>query len=534
MSYKHLLACGAIAMALVSCNKELDNPQTPAGPVEGDSYVALNINLPTTTGTRAAGNINDFNDGDAKEFEVNKIAIVFYTLNNGSYSYIEHTTVVPTPWMNENDASKEITSKVKATYKLDKVNAGTDLFTLVLINPDQNGITDFTVSYENMIAKTTGFDKTISDNGKGQFFMVNAPVISNGTYEILVPVTAQATENDAKNNPCTIYVERALAKVELSLGDAFKTAKAYTLTDNAHKDDVVTMTGWNIDITNKTSNLVRNIDATWTAPWITSARPYYSIDANFDSSTGINDFQRCADPGVDDFDGEYRYCYENTMVAAQQMLDRTTSVLIKATYVPAAENITKGANETYDGKDWYMVGTAKTPHTLKGLQETIANTLVNAGCSAEAAKTESEKITVPTTAGKMTLNSVTVGEGNDAITYNLATLVGDVYFYNDAICYYLVPIRHFLAEENGYVDDDDFWVNYRARNGQYVTTDMGRYGVVRNNWYKLTINSVSQPGEPVIPTPDSTNPGNDDQIESYVSCDIQIIAWSVRNHGIDL
>lgn len=60
---------------------------------------------------------------------------------------------------------------------------------------------------------------------------------------------------------------------------------------------------------------------------------------------------------------------------------------------------------------------------------------------------------------------------------------------------------------------------------------LGRYGVVRNNWYELSVNKVLRPGSPVINSP-STNP--DDELNSYISVSINILSWAKRKQNVDL
>ena len=60
---------------------------------------------------------------------------------------------------------------------------------------------------------------------------------------------------------------------------------------------------------------------------------------------------------------------------------------------------------------------------------------------------------------------------------------------------------------------------------------LGRYGVVRNNWYEINVNSISGPGEPNVPdTPD--NPDDDDA--GFVNFTIQILSWAKRSQSVDL
>ena len=94
-----------------------------------------------------------------------------------------------------------------------------------------------------------------------------------------------------------------------------------------------------------------------------------------------------------------------------------------------------------------------------------------------------------------------------------------VEYFQKGVCYYNILIRH----------DDEItaWMAH------------GKYGVVRNNWYTLTINSVKQPGTPWIPDKTDptkpTNPGeDDDDKEAYLSVNITVNPWTTWSQGVDL
>lgn len=105
--------------------------------------------------------------------------------------------------------------------------------------------------------------------------------------------------------------------------------------------------------------------------------------------------------------------------------------------------------------------------------------------------------------------------------------MGRIQKYDKGICYYEIFIRHFTDEEGGYAPADGPWV----KEGDYTEAQLGRYGVVRNNWYTVTINSIKQPGEPTIPV-DPDEPV--DTQTAYINCSIDISAWAKREHDIDL
>ena len=97
--------------------------------------------------------------------------------------------------------------------------------------------------------------------------------------------------------------------------------------------------------------------------------------------------------------------------------------------------------------------------------------------------------------------------------------LGTIRYYKDGGCYYYaVPIKHFndITKPSGTIEDSNF---------------LGAYGVVRNNWYQITINSVSGPGAPGVTDPGE---GGVEDEEGYIECSINILSWAKRTQGVEL
>ena len=60
---------------------------------------------------------------------------------------------------------------------------------------------------------------------------------------------------------------------------------------------------------------------------------------------------------------------------------------------------------------------------------------------------------------------------------------------------------------------------------------LGRYGVLRNNWYNLSITGVNKIGTPDINVPDNTP---DDNLDSYISVKINVLSWAKRQQDVTL
>ena len=88
-------------------------------------------------------------------------------------------------------------------------------------------------------------------------------------------------------------------------------------------------------------------------------------------------------------------------------------------------------------------------------------------------------------------------------------------YFKNGMMYYYVPIRHVTAGRS---------------EGSY---QLGDIGVVRNHWYKITVNSVKRPGIPVS-DPDQPIIPNVDPADQYLGLDIHILPWHVIEQNIDL
>lgn len=104
-------------------------------------------------------------------------------------------------------------------------------------------------------------------------------------------------------------------------------------------------------------------------------------------------------------------------------------------------------------------------------------------------------------------------------------------FYDDGYCYYRVPIRHF---------DDTSWNSTESMTNNttaqvYGTGDtaassyLGRYGMVRNNWYNISIQSVTHVGSPIIPALTSDA---DDKVPQFLNATLSISGWEKHEQNL--
>lgn len=57
---------------------------------------------------------------------------------------------------------------------------------------------------------------------------------------------------------------------------------------------------------------------------------------------------------------------------------------------------------------------------------------------------------------------------------------------------------------------------------------LGRYGVLRNNWYDISVTGVKGLGSSKVP---SVKPVPDDELDSYIAVKINVLSWAKRTQS---
>ena len=444
------------------------------------------------------------------------------------------------------------------------------------------------INFSKAIASTntdgeTPFAADVTNNG---IFMTNAPLCTKpggGTepgadaeIKTLADVTNNiyTTEAKAKSEPAAeIYVERAVAKVTVQQGTEgkLKANKGNTASEISYK-----LYNWVVDNTNKKSYIVRQYDKSWnsinsnkvTATDASKYRFVWSSPVN-PNATDANKLYRTAfaqDPEYDDptakaanynqkasnasmtlsptFGNDHpQYCNENTFQVTAQNQDQTTRVVLGV-------KMSEPGTSTYD-KDLYTVnGNKEVVYTEASLAERLKNIILH---NDPAVKTWAENhktgVSLDITfgndiAGATTITNATL-KGKTAAGATEDTFAGtfttdfnkalpNIVRYKGGVAYYAVRIKHFG-------DTDTHWnvagqgVKAGGNSNIYHTGSndwfLGRYGVVRNNWYDISVNSIQTLGDATIPA--FTN-DPDDVLENYISVSINVLSWSKHTQGADL
>lgn len=444
------------------------------------------------------------------------------------------------------------------------------------------------INFSKAIASTntdgeTPFAADVTNNG---IFMTNAPLCTKpggGTepgadaeIKTLADVTNNiyTTEAKAKSEPAAeIYVERAVAKVTVQQGTEgkLKANKGNTASEISYK-----LYNWVVDNTNKKSYIVRQYDKSWnsinsnkvTAADASKFRFVWSSPVN-PNATDANKLYRTAfaqDPEYDDptakaanynqkasnasmtlsptFGNDHpQYCNENTFQVTAQNQDQTTRVVLGV-------KMSAPGTTTYDA-DLYTVNDNKeVVYTKATLAERLKNIILHNDPAvktwAENHKTDvslditfGNDIAGATTITNATLKGKTAAGAADetfagTFTTDFNKALPNIVRYKGGVAYYAVRIKHFgdtdtpwNVEGQGVTAGGNSNIYHTGSNDWFL----GRYGVVRNNWYDISVNSIQTLGDATIPA--FTN-DPDDVLENYISVSINVLSWSKHSQSADL
>ena len=419
-----------------------------------------------------------------------------------------------------------------------------------------------------------------------KFFMTNAVLskVQGGdenpgaspALQILAPIKAEyiyETQADAAaGNPATdIYVERGVAKVTVDVtaiaAAALKTKDGAGVTPSFE--------GWVLDNTETNSYIVRKVPTTFT--WnlksvdaSVTTDPYRFIGGNaVDKLYGTKNYFRtywAEDPNYDNVavgktttttptfpaktavgESYPQYCHENTFDVAHQTHQHTTRAIVK---------VNLSAN------DFYTIGAdRKTLYTLDNVKDLVVTDLMDQSTFATWWATQStltltaEDLTITfssTDAGIVTVSDITVDKAkcdkttpatdpsiNTELPAVITTLnnsqLSKVEYFKGGVSYYEIRIKHFgddltpwnsaeYATKPVTGDVDAIYPNDANRDNNYL----GRYGMVRNNWYDIHIGEILKVGSSTVPALPGDDTPDDDLDELYIKARINILSWAKR------
>ena len=120
---------------------------------------------------------------------------------------------------------------------------------------------------------------------------------------------------------------------------------------------------------------------------------------------------------------------------------------------------------------------------------------------------------------------ITVDEANNLLNGTVANeKATSASYYNGGMMYYNIPIEH--LRQGIKFNETGFKAN--IKNAEAV------YGVVRNHYYMVTVNSIKNLGKAVYDPKEVIIPGDDDIKNYYVGAKINILSWKVVKQDVEL
>lgn len=497
------LMMAAIVFGFAACNNE-EGPNVGTEGTGEKAWTSFTIALPNSAvNTRAvdgvghgetyAGTTDEQKVSNARIVLYNESGVVKYAFDivaanaNGTAPFTgDVSTVDPATVSEFTTKAKELEKAVYDVYVfLNVPQAVTNATQEGMLLSELEKVANYV---ENEIITTNGI------------FMSNSKGAVKTTDANWKPTPEAAEENAAS---VKVPVERAVAKVFVNNAEI----------TNVHNNGKAKVERFALDVTNKKLFWVRQMDLTVdgstpetaattrinsyakdpnmgdnyaTASPADLTDEFTYRDANSVLAAGGADVKA---PGYDDANGIY--VAENTMNADQQYEVATTRVVFEITYAPAGMALGDSFVE------------------YKGMMMSQSDF---------EAKVTAAKVQDATDATVGMPSGFVDEVKGETFDYAKSFNVGNVNFYLNGINYYTTTIRHFT----------DAQVPWQS--GEPLK--YGRYGVVRNNIYKLTVNSIKGPGSPVIEQPDPEIP--DDKTKNYIAVRVNVEPWLVREQSVDL
>lgn len=559
------LACAALMMTACGSDNDIEGGATKPG---GDAqYLAVNIvNVGTTPTGRGSSTDPNYADGTTEENKISKVRFYFFNSDGSPYTLVgteETTTKTNVNWLEQ----KTISTAEGSTGSVDKIlntvlvikgsTAAAPAKMVTVINPETlNTATlksDGVVSLSDLCdglndtkfyVTTTG---TVSD-----FVMTNSAYLEAGrkVCPSLVSGHVETSETNATANPVDIYVERVAAKVSTELVDAnfeVGTAADWGVGLYKTKDPVYTygadtkiyavIEGWGVADENEKAMIVKQISDSWTdanlgiTTWNTADYHRCFWESMMTNATGtsiysnvnhaFNYYKANIKTGI-------KYTLPNTAAAATEYTDKKennmTKFLVAATlkYQDATGTWKNAEVCKYRGVEYLgidnlkeAVATAYNKYYKKDGTDYKELQATDIDFSTTSTTTLKDYQVVPTlvsTVTKVYQKNKTTGGYDDvtaAAKAEIEKFTAEV--RKDGKAYYYIPINH-LGSANS----------------------VAECGVVRNHWYKVTLNSIKGLGTPVYDESKTIDPTTPKDENTYLAARVNVLQWRVVSQTVDL
>lgn len=519
MKTKQLFFCSLTGLALLTTSCSSNDEALNGGDgttSEGKTYaqIAISVANSATTRTTTPGNTGDEAYGDDAEYTVNDLTVVLANENDIAMQVITPTLKTATN-TDDDDKLVRVTEPFTCTPGTYKV------YVLANYKNSQDALTPIIKGSTDMKAEF-GITDIAKLSTTGKFFMTNAS--APGKQDIKEVATGKELNDAGKDetkegaatnlNILTVNVERAVSKVTFDNTDN----QSFNVMVGDNKIATATLEGASlINLNNKMYLVKEGRIATNKPAGVTDVWPY-PMDPNY-SQTSIDEAyckanfeQRSATkfpaPSTATF-----YCPENTMEASAQLNGQTTGVVYKVKYEPVDAYYTELAK---NGTDSYSKMFAKVL-ALTDKDVDITETMFTTADNEDGTFYSYNGYVFKSKAAACLYKAIATNTDGKAETVN-TNFTNDkdkgegIQTYTKGYCYYTAWIKHNPTST--------------------VTMEQDKYGVVRNFWYELKVNSIKKLGysKPTYEKP--TDP--DDKEEASIQVQVKIKKWRLVKQNVDL
>lgn len=572
---KKLFLIPLAAFALASCSN--DGPevtQTPQLEADADGNVYLAFGLVNATGmtTRAdeeesnyPNNNENFEVGIDSENKVNKVRFFFFD-NTDAVAYVDYKNVPSKKiyWYDCNDpkidasftASNTVSSAIQAVVVLKNEDLSADNLPtkiVAVVNPSEDLGTTEVANLADLRKKII----TESVSTTGNFLMSNSVYNKEGVTVDAVKIEDKnycSTHEEALANPVEIYVERVAAKVKLSLGNLKPVEGKENIFDTQKEFGgkiYVKFLGWNVTNTVDGTCIIKNINSSWNSdifPWYINStlyhRSYWALNPtglgyNYYPFTGTNDpnvadaLKGFGQPNVTN----YTYLRENAgdpstgldpvegkrsqVIIAGQLVDEDGEGINLAEYA-----LIKCVPEDLAGLMYPALKQAiyvKDGETLKTIDSGNINDYIEFKTPYDLYEEKSwdnpgrYNVYAQLKSGTYFAADGTpldLGKTNESFITN----VGPAKIWNTGYTYYYLDIEHINSASE------------TLANGQVI----GKYGVVRNHVYNITLDALIGLGTPVYDPSEKIIPEKPGDDYGAVAAQINILSWKIVPQSAEL
>lgn len=491
--------------AICSCNKENEPVVNPEVLAE-DTYIKVNI---VAANDDTKGTDGGTTAGTSQEHEVKNVLLAFFT---SSGDFVEAREYNDFTWENSASANVERVSSVVVVLK-GKTIVPRQVIAVLNYTPELKaaieGVATRTAFYQ-LIA-----DSPISDIS-GEYFLMSNSVYMDGAsvnYYNQIADSHMYTGDTppAGYKPLDIYVERVAAKVKVS-GNPAGTIKTITLHSGEELHYYPSIVGVSLTSTANKSFLLKHIhdytgEANWTWPFDQwndpiNRRSYWAN--SYDGSAG---YTKVSYTGVGTETEWTRYYNENTNHANH------TQLLVAASIKKAADAFTVNPADPTIGD---LVKFGPTYYTKDDFLNVVANEVSALGVTVAGAPFDKTSLVIAHKAGFYSSVALAspVAFDDPAMQATAEAKIAeydDILFWEDGKSYFFTHVEHF---------GPDAGVN--------------AFGIVRNHYYDIAINSIVGLGTPVSEEDVIINPEKPTDLDYNLAAKINIIKWKVVSQSVDL